>query len=303
MHELDFRLNEIAARNHRLLTRAVVLGAGGTDQLIHDRLGRGQWSAIHPGVYLVGVGPLHWIEKVAAARLAAGDGATASRRAALLLWRLDGIVAAPVELNVPFGRRAAPVGAIVHRTRRIEPTSIVDGIPVTSVEQSLLESAVEVPPVVTEKAFASAWRRNLTSPEKCERYLEHHGGRGRQGTSRLREVLAIYAGAGRAPGSDGEVAFLRVLRAAGIEEPVRQFVVDLGASSKATIDFAWPLRRKLVEFVSLRAHAGSRALAADTLREDDILAATGWELRRFAPETLRRHPEEVARRVRRFLCT
>jgi len=45
------------------------------------------------------------------------------------------------------------------------------------------------------------------------------------------------------------------------------------------------------------------ALAADTLREDDILTITGWKLRRFAPETLRRQPEEVARRVLRFLCT
>lgn len=303
MHELDFRLNEIAARNHRLLTRAIVLAAGGTDQLIEDRLRRGQWTVIHPGVYLVGVGALTWNERLAAAHLAAGDGSMVARRAAIVLWRLDGITAAPVELNVPIDKRPAPSGAIVHRTRRIEPASIIDGIPVTSVEQTLLESAVHVPVVVTEKAFACAWRRNLTSPEKCERYLEQHGGKGRRGTTQLREVVAIYAGTGRPPGSDGEVAFLRAIRAAGVEEPVRQFQVDLGGGAKATVDFAWPRRRKLVEFISLRAHAGSRALAADTLREDDILAATGWELRRFAPETLRRNPQEVARRVLRFLCT
>lgn len=303
MHELDLRLNAIAARNHRLLTRGVVLAAGGTDQFIEDRMRRGQWQLVHPGVYLVGVGALTWNEQLAAGCLSSGDGAMVARRAALVLWRLDGITAAPVELNVPFDKRPVPAGAIVHRTRRLEPPSIIDGLPVTSVEQTLLESAVHVPPVVTEKAFASAWRRNLTSPEKCDLYLRHHGGKGRRGTTRLREVVAIYNGTGRPPGSDGEVAFLRALRAAGIEEPVRQFDVDRGGGAKATIDFAWPVRRKLVEFVSLRAHAGSRALADDTLREDDILAATGWELRRFAPETLRRNPEEVARRVLRFLCT
>lgn len=303
MHELDFRLNAIAATNHRLLTRAMVLAAGGTDQVIEDRIARGQWQVVHPGVYLVGVGALTRNEQLSAACLRAGDGAMVARRAALVFWRLDGITSAPVELNVPFGRRPVPAGAIVHRTRRVEPASIIDGIPVTSVEQTLLESAVHVPAVVTEKAFACAWRRNLTTPEKCDLYLEHHGGKGRRGTTQLREVVAIYKDAGRAPGSDGEVAFLRALRAAGVEEPVRQFAIDLGGGAKAAVDFAWPLRRKLVEFVSLRAHAGSRALAADTLREDDILAATGWQLRRFAPETLRRNPEEVARRVLRFLCT
>jgi very-short-patch-repair endonuclease len=97
------------------------------------------------------------------------------------------------------------------------------------------------------------------------------------------------------------VAFLRTLRAAGVEEPIRQFVIDLPNGAKAVVDFAWPLRRKLVEFVGLESHADSRAHADDTLREDDILAATGWELRRFAPETLRRNPEDVARRVLRFL--
>lgn len=179
---------------------------------------------------------------------------------------------------------------------------MIDGIPVTGVERSLLEAGSVVPAVVIEKAFSSAWRRGLTTPTKCELYLDHHGGKGRRGTTTLREVVALYSGTARAPGSDGEVAFLQELRRAGIEEPVRQFVVDLGLGEKATVDFAWPERRKLIEFVGLESHANSRAHAADTLREDDIITATGWELRRFAPETLRRQPEEVARRVHRFLC-
>ena len=156
------------------------------------------------------------------------------------------------------------------------------------------------PSVVTEKAFAWAWRRGLTTPTKCELYLEHHGGKGRRGTHQLREVVALYSDGGRPPGSDGEVVFLRCLREAGIEEPVRQLTIDLLDGSKATPDFAWPERRKLIEFVGLEVHADSRAHAADTLREDDI-GAVGWQLRRFAPETLRRNPEEVARRVIRFL--
>lgn len=195
-----------------------------------------------------------------------------------------------------------PQGVIVHRSRRIEPISVVHGIPVTSIERTLLESATVTPSVVTEKAFAWAWRRGLTTPEKCDRYLEAHGGKGRRGTTRLRQMVELYAGTGRPPGSDGEVVFLRCLREAGIEEPVRQFLIDLPGGNKASVDFAWPERRKLIEFVGLEVHADSRAHAQDTLREDDI-KSLGWELRRFAPQTLDRHPEEVARRVLRFLLS
>ncbi len=179
--------------------------------------------------------------------------------------------------------------------------SIIWGIAVTGVERSLLEAGSLVPAVVIEKAFSTAWRRNFTTPAKTELYLEHHAGKGRKGTKRLREVVALYAGTKRPAGSDGEVVFLRMLREAGIEEPVRQFPVALPGGGVGIVDFAWPERGKLVEFVGLEVHADSRAHDADTLREDDI-KSTGWELRRFAPESLRSRPEDVARRVLRFLC-
>ena len=300
MNVLDLRIAALAACQDNIFTRSDVFACGGSDEMIAVRLRSGRWRLLHPGVYLLGAAPPTWMQQVRAGVLAAGEDALASHRCGLLVWGSDGLRAAPVEVVVPYDDRPAPAGVIVHRSRRIEPVSVVAGITVTSIERTLLESATVTPAVVTEKAFAWAWRRGLTSPEKCERYLEQHGGKGRRGTTRLREVVALYAGTGRAPGSDGEVVFLRCLRDAGVEEPVRQHVIDLPGGDKATADFAWPGRRKLIEFVGLEVHADSRAHAADTLREDDI-KAMGWELRRFAPETLRRQPEEVARRVIRFL--
>lgn len=300
MDGLDRQIAAVAATKDNVVTRADVLACGGTDRAIEIRLYAGRWQQLHPGVYLVAAAPPTWSQRVRAAVAAAGDSAQASHRCGIVVWGADGLRMAPVELVVPYDDRPEPRGTIVHRSRRIEPASVVNGIIVTSIERTLLESATCTPPVVTEKAFAWAWRRNLTSPEKCERYLEHHGGKGRSGTRRLREVVALYAATGRPPGSDGEVVFLRCLREAGIEEPERQVVIDLPGGAKAIADFGWRRRRKLIEFVGLEVHADSRAHAHDTLREDDIWAA-GWELRRFAPETLRRNPEDVARRVIRFL--
>lgn len=300
MHELEHALQALAATTDDVVDRPQLLEIGWTDRTIHRALAARWIRQLHAGVYVVGAAPPTWRQTVRAGVRAAGADAEAGYRCALVLWGLDGLKAAPVEVVVPYDDRPVPRGVIVHRSRRIEPASVLDGIPVTSVERSLLESAAVVPPVVTEKAFSSAWRRNLTSPAKCELYLQHHAGKGRRGVRQFREVVELYLGGGRPPGSSGEVAFLRELRAAGIEEPVRQFRIELPDGSVATADFAWPLRRKVIEFVGLEVHADSRAHAHDTLREDDI-KAVGWELRRFAPETLRRQPEEVARRVIRFL--
>jgi very-short-patch-repair endonuclease len=301
MDRLPHELQAVAARQRNLVTRPQLQSIGWSDTRTKVAVRAGWLRQLHPGVHLLGPAAPDWRQAVLAAVLAAGDGAFASHRAALLLWGLVTWPSAPVEISAPHNGNPTPAGALLHRSRRIEAISIVDGIPTSSVERTLLESATTVPPVVTEKAFSAAWRRNLTSPAKCDLYLQHHAGKGRQGAVQLREVVERYAGTKRAAGSDGEVAFLRALRAAGIEEPVRQFAIVLPDGSMAVVDFAWPERRKLIEFVGLEVHADSRAHAADTLREDDILTATGWELRRFAPDTLHRRPQELARRVIRFL--
>jgi hypothetical protein len=94
---------------------------------------------------------------------------------------------------------------------------------------------------------------------------------------------------------------LRELRAAGIEPPVRQFTIDLPGGAKATMDFAWPARRKAIEFKGSTDHTDSRAQDDDYWREGGIQDA-GWELRCFAPYSLKHRPEVVARAVVRFLC-
>ncbi len=301
MHELPRELCAIAARQRNLITRAQLDSIGWSDRRTEQAIAEAWLQRLHPGVYLMGAAAPDWHQRLLGAVRAAGEGTEASRRSAL---DLRGLLSGPpslVEISAPHNGNPRPCGVVLHRTRRVEPTSVVQGIECSSIERALLETSALVPQVVIEKAFSAAWRRGLTSPEKCDRYLEHHGGKGRSGVTRFRSVVELYLGTGRAPGSDGEVAFLDALRTAGIEEPARQFIVDLPDGSKAIVDFAWPERRKLIEFVGLEVHADSRAHAADTLREDDIITATGWQLRRFAPETLRTNPRDVARRVIRFL--
>lgn len=301
MHELEHALDLIARHQDNVLGRQQVLEAGGSDRYISGCLERGLWQPLQAGAYLVGSAPPTWHQSLRGALFAAGPSAEVSRRAALRMWGLDGLGAVPLELNVPYGSLPIPDGVIVHRSRRSEPPVYLGGLTTTTVERTLLELGAHCPAVVVEKAAASAFRTGRSTPTKVERYLEVHGGKGRRGVTKLREAMTLYEDGGRPPGSSGEVVFLRELRLAGIEAPVRQLTIDLPGGGKATVDFAWPERRKALEFVGWWTHSDPRRQDDDTWREDDI-RAVGWDLRRVAPWSLQHRPTELAVSILRFLC-
>lgn len=134
MNVLDLQIAAIAARQDNLFTRGDVFDCGGSQKAIDVRLESGRWRQIHPGVYLLGAAPPTWLQSVRAGVLAAGEDAQASHRCGLVVWGADGLRVAPVEIVVPYLDGPAPKGVIVHRSRRIEPVSVIQGIPVTSIE-------------------------------------------------------------------------------------------------------------------------------------------------------------------------
>lgn len=299
MTAADRTIHVLAADRHQLVTREEVLIAGGSDRMIARRIEAGRWYRVHPGVFVIGVGPLSWEGRLRAATLAVGPLAAVSHRAAVVLWGLDGISSAPVEITVPHGHGPVPAGAVVHRTRRREPTVMVRGVPVTSVERTVLDAAGCLSPVVAEKVVESAVRRNLTTVAGIDAFLGRQGGRGVRGAGVLRELLGERT-EGRAPGSPAEVELVRHLRLAGIEPPVRQHEVPLPDGGVAVVDLAWPSRHKLVEVDGVDAHATAAALEADVVRQNQLLEA-GYDIRRFSARAVRRHPDAVVAGIRRFL--
>lgn len=97
MGELDRILSK-----QRIISRDMVLAAGGTDEMISTRLRNGWWTAVQPGVYRIGPQEADWIERLRAGVLAAGDSAAVSHRSAYVLWGLDGISTRIVEITVAY---------------------------------------------------------------------------------------------------------------------------------------------------------------------------------------------------------
>ncbi len=167
MGAVEKRIQEVASRQRFLITMDEVCDLGGSRHLIDNRVSRGLWRRVHAGVYQIDGRALDWETHLQAAVLACGPNALVSHRAALVLWGLDGISRAPIELTVPYDSRPIPDGVIVHRTRRSQQPAEARGIAVTTVERTLLGCSAQLPAIVVGKALDSAIRKGLTDVDRC----------------------------------------------------------------------------------------------------------------------------------------
>lgn len=291
-------LVQLASRQRFLATRAQLVGAGFDDEFMQYQVARGRWERIHDGVYQIDRRPLDWEARVSAAVLAAGDTAVASHRAAFMLWGLDGLSSAPVEITMPFGRLPDPTGAIVHRTRRVQDTTTVRQIPVTIVERTLLDCASCLPRIVVAKALDSAIRRGLTTVDLVYDLLVARGGRGVRGTKSLRWILRERLH-DTATGSGSEFELLYHMQIAFLPRPELQHPL-FTANGKRAPDFYWPRLNKAVEVDGVDAHSSADRLDDDLRRQNDLMDL-GIELRRFSARRVRRDPKEVVAEIRQFL--
>ena len=187
-------------------------------------------------------------------------------------------------------------GVVVHRSRKFDDTDRTrrGAIPVTTVERTLLDAARYLEARELEKAVDSAIRMNLATPQTMWGYLNDRGG-AIPGHRALRRVL-LERGAAPAAGSGGEIELLRLLRAAGLPEPVRQHPVVSESGRRFFLDFAWPGVLLGLEYDGYDSHGGRAAHAAD-LERQNCLVSGGWTLLRYPGSRVRRDPLGVVREV------
>jgi hypothetical protein len=290
----------MASDQRFLLTRADVLRMGGTDSLIKWKVSTGAWLARQAGVYQVDGRRMTWEDRLMAAVLAGGRGSLASHRAALVLWGLDGLSKAPIEITAPYTHGPLPDGTLIHRTRKPMEHALVRGIPVTTVERTLLQCSATLPRITIAKALESALRRQLTTLEKVDQLIGRKGGRGVKGTRKLRWVIRERVN-DTATDSGSETELLYHMRLALIPEPALQHELFSAEGERMLPDFYWPTHGKAVEVDGLDAHDGADRLDND-LKRQNALMDLGIDLRRFSAREVRRNPQGVVEEIHRFLA-
>jgi len=270
-----------ARAQHGLITREQAMALGLTARAIRTRVDRGSWSRIRPGVYAVGATRPTWEQAVAAACLAAGDGAYASHRTAARLW---GLVprSGPIELLTHNSRRLLLPGVTGHRSLLIDERdhTIVHGIPTTSIERTILDLAGAGDHLVMGRWIDAGIRDGSLT---IERLVELCGRLGGPGRGIPRSVLAALAL--RQPGYDPgrsalESRALAALALAGLPSPVRQFPVTRPDGRKAFIDMAYPEAPLAIELDGYETHGTRQAFEDDRLRGNELVLL-GWPVLHF----------------------
>lgn len=298
MRGLDNRIAELASGQRFLITRDEVFDLGGSDEMVMSRLESGLWTRVHPGVYQIDRRPLDWESRLLAAALACGPDARVSHRAALVLWGMDGVTYAPLEVTMPFGNLAVPDGVIVHRSRRPTPKREHRGIPVSGPERTILECSLYLPPITLGKALDSAIRLSLTTIDRMWLMLATEGGRGVKGTRRLKQVLNDRTH-DTATDSGAEFELLYHMKRRGLPMPVLGFEIQT-ENGRRIPDLAWPDRDKGVEVDGIDAHDSADKLDDDLTRQNDLMNL-GLDIRRFSARQIRRDPQGVVDQISQFL--
>lgn len=154
-------------------------------------------------------------------------------------------------------------GIRTHTSRAPSPGTTIDGIPVTTLERTLLDYAAVVIRRRLSAALDAAERSDRLRPERLTVTLD--AARGHHGAPALAEELAQRADEIPWTQSELERRFLALVADAGLPPPRTNVLLD-----GDLVDFYWPEAELVVEvdgFVFHRGHAKfERDRAHDTIR-------------------------------------
>ncbi|MEZ5381883.1 MAG: type IV toxin-antitoxin system AbiEi family antitoxin domain-containing protein [Microthrixaceae bacterium] len=267
------RISELAATQHGLVTVDQAAQAGATHDAIAHAVRVGRWSRVARGVLATGQPTGALRQRIMAAVLRSPP-AWASHSSAARLWGWE-VRHSEVEMVVSRGRRVQLTGIRVHHSGRTEARhfTMVDGIPVTTPQRTLLDLSGRMPIDHLAAALDSGLRRRLMTLDDVASSLDPDlTGSGRRPHTLI--ALVEQRRTSRPCESVLEARVLRVLEAAGIPAPRCHFRVRLGGRTYR-LDFAWPHLWVFLEADGFDFHAGRRSFDEDRRRQNALITA-GW---------------------------
>jgi hypothetical protein len=286
-------IRRLAERQHGIVARRQLIVLGLSAGLIRGRVDSGYLLPLHRGVFAVGHGRINQRARWIAAVLASGPGAVLSHGSAADLWSLRGSRGAPEVVRRSGG--SGPDAIRVHQTRVLHrsETTVEAGIPVTSIERTIMDMAPRLDDRQLERMLVAAdrsrrlrWPRLMCLIERAPR---------RSGAGRLGRIARNVDPRAVDALSPTEVDFLALCREAGLPTPQVNVLVE-----GHLVDFAWLDKRVLVETDSFSFHADRPSFERDHLTTVELEIA-GYRVHRAAAGMLESKPEPFLEVVRRSL--
>jgi len=294
-------VDQIACRQHGLITTAQLRERGFTPAMIRTALTAGRLSVTHPGIYRSVGSAASTEQRLLAAVLRAGEPASASHRSGGWLWSLIRDTER-VEILVPEGARTKPKNVTVHRSADFDPNHFTTkrGIPVTKPARTIVDLAAVLAAPALAEVVDRALVTGLVSQAGLRAMIGELARSGREGPPALRRVLDDHPLGGHRPESVIESVMANIVRHSAVADRiVYQHVVTLGRQ-RFRLDFAAPHVKAGIEVLGLREH-GTRQAVIDDSERRRLLRLAGWDLIEYTKTEMSRAPRRVADEISRFI--
>jgi hypothetical protein len=285
-------LAELASRQHGVVATRQLDALGYSKSSVAKAANVGRLHRLHRGVYAVGHRTLTWEGRCMAAMLASYP-SVASHLSAAWLWGL--MRSQPETIHITCRSPRPRKRPFVVHTAELAPRdrSRRDGIPVTSLSRTILDTAVTSRLRTVRRHIQLADDLKLFDLREMEDLLGRT--KGHRGRTKVREALELYDERPVFTRSSLERRFLEVVRKAGLPEPAMNCFV-----AGFEVDAYWADHRFGVELDVYATH-GSRLSFEEDRERDDALLHAGIETTRVTGPRLDREPGEVVDSIRRHL--
>jgi hypothetical protein len=192
-------------------------------------------------------------------------------------------------------------GVILHTSPLLQGHLIEwDGLPVTSVERTLLDVCSVARRWSVEAALDGAIRKKQTTLEKVTELFISEARRGRRGARLMRELLTERGAGQPIRDSDLHREFVRFLKRNGVTGFSEYFPVRDETGFFVEIDVAFPHLMLGFEVDGYSAHSSKQAFERDRERERQLIIR-GWTIVRITKADLKK-PEALLRDIHALLC-
>ena len=284
--EIDRRIDAVAAKQFGAFSRQQAFDRGASERFVQRRLASGDWIRPVTAVYALARSPGTWKRQCKIAELSVAGSAIAGSAAAAL-HKLDGFRPGRIELVAPVNSFCIHPFATVHRYSGAKLT-VVEGIAVTTIAQTLFDVTRRVKPWTAERAMDVALLEHRVSPAELSERLAFYEGSRRPGLPRIRPlVLERLDDAWVPPESELEALMYAMLsRIPGAPRVVRQASLPWRSARPGRVDALLPDHRLIVEADGRRWHARFQDFDRDRWRDNEAVAQ-GFRVMRFTSVHLR----------------
>lgn len=296
---MDFRaIDQLAASQRGLVTHAQLRAAGLSSRQIDLALRRADLCPLTRGVYRLPGVALTWEHRVLAATMCGPD-TFASHRSAVRWWEVDRVRSDAVDVVTDRTARRRIDGVVAHQTFDLPAAdrSVHRGVPITSVERSLIDVGRYHRPRAVGAMLDLAVRQGLTTYDRFDRRVHELARPGRNGIGVARLVLADR---GFGDGWGFEKRMRALLRAEGLPAPAREFRVH-AAGRRFRVDFAYPDSMVGIECDSSEWHTLPFQHDHD-LERQNLIQREGLLLLRYTLRRLREDPAGITTEIRDTLA-